>query len=249
MKYQENKVITGVVVLAWDGLRNPEQRPSGSTDYNVSVIMPNTASEIAELTELATKCLNESEFNGVMPAGGNWPLGKVVDAGKFGPTYNAHTSIKAGTPRGIPTIVDTSGNVLDAMTFGPMLYPGCLMQLIVHAFAYNNVQKGVAFGLDAIKIVDATAPALPVASGMSPGDVVGAFGNVTPSLAAGAIPTPTMAPTVTPPGQGPGAPGPGAPLVPPTSGPMMTPAAEYSYEQYISAGWTDETLRSNGLMQ
>lgn len=34
----------------------------------------------------------------------------------------------------------------------------------------------------------------------------------------------------------------------PTSGPQMTAAATTTYEAYIQAGWTDETLRTNGLM-
>ena len=48
-----------------------------------------------------------------------------------------------------------------------------------------------------------------------------------------------------------------APAVPPAApapapaapaGPTMTPAAEYTYEQYIASGWTDEQLRVHGLM-
>lgn len=41
--------------------------------------------------------------------------------------------------------------------------------------------------------------------------------------------------------------GAGAPP-PPPSGPQMTAAAQYTYEQYIASGWTDATLRANGLM-
>lgn len=243
MKYQDDKVITGNVVLAWDGLRNPEHRQSGSVDYNVSVLINRNAPEIAELTEIYQKALNESEFRGTLPPGGNNPLTKVVDPAKYGPEYNNHISIKAGTTRGIPPIMDASGNQLDAMTFGPMLYPGCVMQLLVDAYAYNNVQKGINFGLQAIKIVDASAPKLPVGGGMSPAEAAAA-------MMGGAAPA-TSAP-VAPPGQGPAAPGPGpgAPLAPPAAptGPVMTAQAQYTYDQYIAAGWTDEQLRTNGLI-
>lgn len=35
---------------------------------------------------------------------------------------------------------------------------------------------------------------------------------------------------------------------PPDDGPTMTAAAQYTYEQYIAAGWTDAKLRAKGLM-
>lgn len=41
-------------------------------------------------------------------------------------------------------------------------------------------------------------------------------------------------------------PNPSAP--PPPAGPQMTAAAAFTYEQYRASGWTDEALRSNGLM-
>ena len=60
-------------VLTWDGLRNPETRQSGSTNYNVQFIVAKNDPVIQELTNICTNALNESEFRGTMPPNGNWP--------------------------------------------------------------------------------------------------------------------------------------------------------------------------------
>ena len=241
MLYGNDKVITGNVVLAWDGLRNPEHRQSGSINYNVTVLIPKDAPEVAELNQIATAALTNSEFRGQLPVNGHWPLNRVADPAKFGPQYNNHLVIGAGSNRGICSIVDVQGNPMDIMAFGPMLYPGCVMKLLVHAYAYNNINKGISFGLDGIQIVDPKAPQLPVGGGMSQQSVASAFGGTAPAPGMAGSPPAPAAPA-------PGMAGPPpAPMAPPAN--VMTPKATYSYDEYKAAGWSDDQLRAGGLMQ
>jgi hypothetical protein len=126
-----------------------------------------------------------------------------------------------------------------------MLYPGCVMNVLVDCWDFDNINKGISFGLQGIQIVDATAPALPVASGMSAGDVANAFGAQ--QAAPGVVPAPAApgAPGAAP-GAGPAAPGAG-PAAP--THVMLPPAGTYTYEQYIAQGWDDAKLIAAGMMQ
>ena len=221
-------------ILSWDGLRNPETRQSGTVNYNVSVLMAQNAPEVAELERICQEQLRTGQFQGTLPAGGNWPLGKIADPTKYGPTYNNHLVVKAGTSRGIPSIIDANLQPLQPMVFGPMLYPGCVMNILVDCWEYSKVNKGIGLGLQGIQIVDATAPVLPVASGMSADAVVKAFGGQ-------AAPAPA----------GPGAPGAGPsapPAAPPAAKVLTAAAGPHSYDSYIAAGWTDEKLIAAGYM-
>jgi len=82
------------------------------------------------------------------------------------------------------------------------------------------------------------APVTPAPEFLAPAPAVA--GAVAP-VAAGAPPMPTTAPMPTTPAM-PVA----APVAP--AGPVMTPAATTTYAEYIKTGWTDATLRANGLI-
>jgi hypothetical protein len=119
------------------------------------------------------------------------------------------------------------------------------------------------------------APITPPTGAPTPGPTLPAAGAGTPMPPPTAAPSVATAPTASPPvapytgymqppgGPTPGAPAPTAqpptpPVAPPsapvatpspTSGPQMTAAAQgATYAQMIAAGWTDETLRSHGMM-
>lgn len=230
------------VVLSWDGLRNPETRQSGSINYNLGFLMSLAAIEYAELKSIVDNKLQTGIFRGAFPANGNHPLEgttakpKVPQPEKFGPEYANHISLSAGTTRGIPPIIDANLQPMQPMVFSPMLYPGCIVNVLVDCWDYDNINKGISLGLQGIQIVDSTAPALPVGAGMSSGDVAAAFGK--PALAgAPAAPAPAPAPGS----------GPAAPAAP--TGPVMLPAAGgHSYESYLGAGWDDAKLIAAGFM-
>ena len=275
MFHNEGKnVRTQSGIVIWDGITSPDIGDDGTVSHSVKIAIPQNADETAELEQLANATLAASaDFKGVLPPGGNWPI-MDLDVSKLGdsaPLMAGRIAINAKTRRGVPPVYDANGQQLNTMQIGQMLYPGCVVELLVHCYAFNNKSKGVAYGLDGIMIIDATAPKLDVGGGMAASQVAAAFG--TPSQ--GAAPTmPTQqAPVhtaangavVTPPptvqpntdfvvnaGQ------PGAVVTPPptvvtppqTPLRVMTAAAQgMTYEAAIGAGWTDETLIANGMMQ
>jgi len=253
--FQEDNVITGNVILTWDGLRHPQERSSGSLNYNVSVLIPQNAPEVAELESIAKACLAKSDLGagiGMLPAGALWPLGKPADPVKFGAEYTNYLQISAGSSRGIPKIVDINGNELTSMVYGPMLYPGCIMRLIVNAWPYTTINKGISFGLQGLQIVDATAPQLAVGGGLSAGDMASAFGGspvqsvpATPSVAPPAVAGATI------PAASPGVAPPAPPVAPATDfvpQKIMSPTATGKYEDYVKAGWTDEQMIAAGFL-
>jgi len=94
----------------------------------------------------------------------------------------------------------------------------------------------------------ATGPAAtPPAGPAAPGQMVGGPGTTFPNPPGAATPPAgTAAPGVTP---APDFLGTQAATPTPPAGPVMLPAAQYTYEQYKAANWSDEQLRAQGLMQ
>lgn len=221
MFHDEKHVITGNVVIAWDGVTRPDaNNATGTTAHSLKVVLSNADPTLQELSQIATKCLQESEFKGHLPQGGNWPL-IAVDPTAHEGHLPAHTAFNTKTYLGAPQIVDANGQTLDPMVYGSMLYPGAIVRVLVHAYAFNKAgNKGIAFGLDGVQIVDATAPRLPGAGGI---DVTAAFGGAAPVAAPAYVPpaAPGMAPApVAPPAYVPSA----APGMPAASGaPAYTP--------------------------
>lgn len=241
-----NNVRTCSGIVLWDGITTPDNNDDGSISHNLKIAIPENAAEKAELEQLATTTLNNSEFKGVLPVNGNWPL-TAIDVSKLGesaPLMAGRVAIAGKTRRGVPQVFDANGQELNAMQFGQMIYPGAIVELLVHAYAYNNKQKGIGFGLDGIMIVDATAPKLDVGAGMPASQVAAAFGS------------PAQGGTVTPPPQQNAAfvDNAGASTViapPPEAGThvMTVKAQGMTYDAAIGAGWTDESLIANGMMQ
>jgi len=172
-------VVTCPGIVLWDGIANPNvDEKTGNVQHNLKIAIPANSPEIAELEAMAMKCLTNSEFKGQWPAGGIWPI-QDIDLSKLGDSavlMQGRKAISGKTNNGIPPVYDANGNELSAMQFNQLLYPGAVVELLVHAYAYNNKSKGVAFGLDGVKIVDSTTPKLDVGGGMSRSQVANAFG-------------------------------------------------------------------------
>lgn len=258
----DSHVITCPGVVIWDGFTRPEDKRNDKTgetfrQYTMSIAIPANAPEAQELNQILTNELNSGEFKGKMPAGGHWGV-KPQDPAAFEGALTNHIVVKAITYQ-ICQVYSADSKLLDPMMYGPMIYPGAKVQLLVSARSYNNVSKGVGFWLGGIRIVDAKAPRLAV-GGVDAG---AAFASV----AAPAFGPPGMQPPSTmPPMQAAMQPGAAAPpplpavtphpgfLTPPPPAPpapvkQMTPAAQgATYEAYVAAGWSDAQLVANGLM-
>ncbi len=234
--FKNNHVITCAGIILWDGITKPEiDEKDGSLTHNLRIAIPTNAPELAELVQIANAALKDSAFKGVLPPGGNWPI-IDADVAKFGPTLAGHTAFTAKTRRGVPQVFDLNGAEVSSIAFGRSFYPGARVKIIVHAYAYDNKQKGVAFGLDGIQIVDASAPALAIGGGINPTEIANAFGGVASAPAPSAPPPAAPAP---------------APITPHTAilaGPQMLPGAPNSYAEFKAAGWTDDQLIGAGYM-
>jgi hypothetical protein len=268
-RYGDRNVIARGVIL-WDGVTRPEQKDDGKgghrTQFSIKIAMMNTQPEVAEIGAICTDALNASSFKGRMPANGCWPL-LPIDAADFEGKLPNHIAFNAKTYR-TPQVFDINKQEIAPMAYNQMLYPGCMVDVLVSAFAFDNKSKGIALSLDGIMIVDATAPRLPVGVGV---DAAAAFGGGQPVGQASLpgqpvyIPPPTMAPAgqmvYTPPVMpttpapeylNPPVPGQAAPPQPP---PPVAPvkqmtalAGGQSYEAFIAAGWNDQQLVANGYM-
>lgn len=267
-RYGDRNVIARGVIL-WDGVTQPEQKDDGKggkrTQYSLKIALLNSQPEVQEVNQIATDALNaDTTFKGRLPQGGCWPL-IPVDPAAFEGKLPSHIAFSAKTYR-TPQVFDINRQEIAPMIYGPMLYPGAIVDVLVSAFAFSNVSKGIALSLDGIMIVDATAPRLPV-GGV---DAAAAFGGapaggytpppvqpvITGQYVGGYAPPPggyTPPPGVTPAPdflQPPPVPG---QVVPPPTPPVpirqMTPAAKgATYEQMLAAGWNDALLIQHGMM-
>jgi hypothetical protein len=260
MIYGNDVVLTCPAVILWDGITRPETKTDGKVQYSLKVAMPNNALEVGEVNAIATKALQGGQFKGTMPNGGSWPILNVGPT-DFEGKLPAHVAINAKSFR-CPQVFDANNQELPPTAYGQMLYPGAIVQVLVHAFDFNNVSKGIALGLDGVRIIDATAARLPV-------------GGVDASAAFGAMPAAAPPPAAAPggyqppPAGQPYAPAPGA-YQPPPAAPGVQPAPDFmtpppappaapahqmtalaggnTYEAMVAAGWNDATLRQHGYM-
>lgn len=195
--HDEKHVLTMVGTVIWEAVTTPDdvETDPGKKSFNLRIAVDPNAPEIAELNQLVQQALNEnSVFKGVMPHGGNHPIGPI-DAAKF-PELPGCVAFTAATRLSQPPVFNATGATLNPMQFGPLLYNGTKVRLLVHAYSYNNKQKGVSFGLDGVQIIDgnpATAPRLAIgAAGMSVQQVASAFGGTGAAPAAAANPPATQ---------------------------------------------------------
>lgn len=239
MNIDTDHVLTCEGVIMWDGITQPETKDDGTVVHSLKIGISGASLERAELEDLAQRALAASpDFKGLLPPGGEWPV-RDIDMSKFADdaaTMSGRVSLNANTRLGAPQIFDINGQVLSAMQYGRMLYPGAIVKMLVHSYPFNNKSKGIAFGLDGIQIVDASAPKLAVGGGMAAAAVAAAF--------AGNVAAPMANPPATPP--------PNAAFVANAGVPdhvMLPKAAGQTYDALIAAKWTDALLIEHGMMQ
>lgn len=171
-------VLTGNAVIIWNGLTKPDTVTSEKGDYlswNLRVAMLAHAPEHVELQELVKIGLKNSIKKNVSVASpGNNPVSDI-DLAKF-PELPGHKVFSASTTTGAPEVYDVHGNLLSPMEYGPLIYNGCVVRLMVDSYAYDTKQKGINFGMQGVQIIDATAPRLSIgASGPASAVVRAAF--------------------------------------------------------------------------
>jgi hypothetical protein len=178
--HDDSHVITCNGIVIWEAVTKPDiNENSGNQSWNLRVAVDPNAPEVAELQELVVRALkNSSKPNVNLNNRGNNPISQI-DHAKFPELPANYLCFSAGTIQGAPPVMDANGAEMQPMTYGPKLYNGTVVRLLVHAYAYDNKQKGVNYGLDGVQIIDGNAPRLAIgAAGLSKDVVKSAFGGV-----------------------------------------------------------------------
>jgi hypothetical protein len=297
MWIDKDHVVTEDVIVIWDGMTKPSTSESnGAIVHNVKVATKEGSVTHQELQKLADDALAASKWKGVKPPKFQDPI-NAVDLTKI-PELPGYVCFSANTQLGAPPVMNANNQEMPPLSYARSFYAGSVIRVLVHAYDYDNKNKGVAFGLDGIQIINDKAPALSIGAGMSKAEVSNAFaggaaapapgiqggkrstkpgcpytyeslmqagwseqqmidaGHLDPLPAAPAAPAP--APAVPSAPAAPAAPAapvaprhdmlPAAPAAPVSKQSKMTATAQFSYDQYVASGWTDQNLIDNGFM-
>jgi len=233
--HDDSHVISCNGTIIWEAVTKPDVKDSGGNSWNLRVAIDPNAPEHAELQELVQRALRNSKIATVSISNpGNNPI-SPIDQAKF-PELPAHfVAFTAATTLGAPPVYDLGGAELQPMTYGPQLYNGSIVRLLVHAYEYDKKQKGINFGLDGVQIVDGKAPRLAIgAAGLSKDAVKSAFGGSSAPAAqtpTPAAPAPQAASTTPPPPPHTGYMGETAPPPPPAPAAAFPPAGWWPHPQ------------------
>lgn len=238
--------------VVWDAITKPEQSDfGGDPRYALKVLVPPHCPDLPLIEQLAQQTLAESAFKGVLPNGARW-ASSVAGPAEFNGMFPGWTVINPGTRLGAPPVYDEAGATMDPMQYGPLIYQGQQVDVMIHTYAYDNKSKGVATGLDAFGInASLNAPRLQLSG--SAVDTAAAFGGAAAPVAQPAAAPAPAAPPQQAHGMLPGAPA-AAPAPAPGAAapaPAPAPAAEptymhagqpYTHAQLIAGGWAEAQI-------
>ncbi len=168
----DGKTCEIVGFLVWDGITKPEANDSGQIAHSCKIVFNPQQPDANDVLTLANAELTNGEFKGQLPVNGRFAVAQVA-AGEFGGNFDGWYCLNARTYNGAPQVFDMQGNTLNPMTYNPMLYTGSQVELLVHFYSYNNKSKGIAVGLDGLRIVNAEAPRLQLGAGFNAASVWG----------------------------------------------------------------------------
>lgn len=178
MQLDDKHVLVEGATIVWDAITRPEQRDDGSKSHKLKVVIPAGNPAIAEIEQMAQQCLAESKWRGNLPNGANWAI-SPVQPGEYNNQFAGGYVINPSSNR-VPDIYDEAGQMLaDPMQYGQLIYQGQMVSVIVHSWCYDNKSKGIATGLDGVRIhTSANAPRQQFGgSGFNAGSVFGAGGG------------------------------------------------------------------------
>lgn len=247
MRYGESQVVTAVGLITWNGLVPPDKNDkTGEPVWTIGFAFQPDTVEHREMDLIGRAALEKGKIALKLVDADYMPF-LECDVAKFGPIVDGMKRISAKTYNGMPRVIDKDGADIPMQALGQLLYPGCKIKLMVHAYPFNNKSKGVNFGLDGVQIIDATAPKLDIGSGVPPAEVGNAFAQ---AAAGGASAAPAAATTMPKP-----PPKPNAEFIKPPppkpKGPTLTAegvAVGGTYAAFVEQGWTDDDLREAGYL-
>ena len=173
-KVDENNVMIEGAIVVWEGIKNPSRKDDGTASYELGIVVPPTSPDKILLEQLAGQELQRSQWRGVMPSGGNWPM-KVVEASDLDGQFTGWIKMSVKTKH-TPQCYSETGDLLqEPMVWGPTLFTGQKVDVLVNAYEYNNKQKGIAFGLQGFCPL-VSAGASPISIGGGGANAAAAFG-------------------------------------------------------------------------
>jgi len=166
MPLHENSVILEGGIVVWEGVKNPEVKTGANNEpfskYGLKIVLPPNSRDLPLLDQLAQQCLQNCQFKGRLPAGAHWIM-KQVGPGEFNDLFPGWWCVNGITYRA-PQVYDESGNLLQPMQYGPLLYTGQRVDLLVSPKDYNEQSKGIKAQLEGVRII-VSANAQPVQLG------------------------------------------------------------------------------------
>ena len=156
--FDENHVKLCGGIVVWDGVTQPETQQQGKNagklKWTLKVVFPPNCPDLGLYDQLANKKLQESPFRGVLPAGGRMPINQVGPT-EFNGMFPGWFCISFKTTLRAPEIYDDSGTgqQLDPMQFGQVVFPGQSVDVLAHCYDYDNAgNKGISGGMDGFQV-------------------------------------------------------------------------------------------------
>lgn len=139
--------------IVWDGVTRPEHdAASGKSKYTLKVVIEPNNPDLALFTQLGQTTLQQSKFQGVLPAGGLMPVGVALPTEFLG-MFNGYGVVSAKSWFA-PDVYDEAGALLDPMQYAPLIYGGQKVDILVHCYDYDKAgNRGISAGLDAFSII------------------------------------------------------------------------------------------------
>jgi hypothetical protein len=173
-KVDENNVMIEGAIVVWEGIKTPKANNEGVVSYELGIVIPPTSPDKILLESLAAQELQRSKWAGVMPNGGNWPL-KVLGASDLDGLFTGWIKMSVKTQHSPQCYSETGDLIQSPMVWGPTLFSGQKVDVLVNSFPYENKQKGIGFGLQGFCPL-VSAGASPISIGGSGANAAAAFG-------------------------------------------------------------------------
>jgi len=221
--HEERSVRIDGCYVVYDGITRPEATDQGGHKYTLKVVVHPNSPDLAILDQLGRECLQQSPFKGNLPAGAHWTM-KQAGQQEFNGMFPGWWVVNGITYQQ-PQVFDEQGNILQPMQYGPQIFTGQVVNILVSAKDYNQKSKGIKAQLEGFQIV-ASAQAQQIHVGGASVNAAGAFGGGgQPAHGYGA----PQGAQNSPPAQGYGAPQGGAPQNP--QAPQGGAPGGYGYQQ------------------
>lgn len=176
MILDNGSVRTDTCVVLWDGITRPEaieasaDKPA-SQKFTLKLAFAPDSTTYAELRQVSQAATAQKYPTGV-PRGFEEAF-RNADVQEL-PGYLAVNAATFATP---PEVYDMQGRLLSPAEYSRMFYAGAKVQAVLTPRVYDSKgNRGAGFWLGGVLIVDASAPKLSIASGMSSAEVRSAFG-------------------------------------------------------------------------